>query len=301
MTDAGNIALVGGSGFIGRQIAARLARQGMQLGLATRRPDWQLRTLQVLPPLSLDTVDLSDVDAIARWLEGRDALISMAGILHGSARAFHAVHAELPARLVEACHRAGVGRIVHISALGAAPDAPSEYQRSKAAGEAVIRDSGLCWTLLRPSVVFGPGDQFLNLFATLCRRLPVVPLAGAHTRFQPVWVEDVARAVETVLPLRDACGRTLELAGPGRYTLAELVRLSGRLSGHPRPVLPLPAALGMLQAALLEHLPGPTLMSRDNVRSLARDNISEHGFPSTFLGFAPTALETVAPGWLSRP
>jgi uncharacterized protein YbjT (DUF2867 family) len=294
----GSIAVIGGSGFIGRHLAARLARQGLQLGIATRQPDWRLRALQVLPGVSLDRVDLADVDALARWLEGRDAVVSMAGILHGSARAFHAVHAELPARIVDACHRAGVGRIVHVSALGAAADAPSHYQQSKAAGEDAIRAGGLCWTILRPSVVFGPGDNFLNLFAALCRRLPVIPLAGAEAQFQPVWVEDVARATETVLPLRTACGRTLDLAGPNRYTLAELVRLTGRMTGHPRPILPLPSVAGLLQATLFECLPGPTLMSRDNVRSLARDNISETGFPARLLGFAPTSLETVAPSWL---
>ncbi|BEV70776.1 complex I NDUFA9 subunit family protein [Paludibacterium sp. THUN1379] len=292
------IALIGGSGFIGRHIANRLNQRGWQLSIASRKTGLQLHPLQVLPRVQLSRVDLQSATAMADWLAGHDAVISMAGILHGSRQQFQAVHADLPARIVEACRTAGVPRLLHISALGAATDAPSLYQQSKAAGEQAVRDSGLDWTILRPSVVFGRGDNFLTLFVRLNRLFPLIPLAGAQTRFQPVWVEDVAHAVEAALDTPASIRQTLDLVGPQRYTLAELVRYTGRLSGHPRPVWPMPMALGMLQAGLLACLPGEPLMSRDNLRSLARDNISDQGFPQALLGFAPQALEAIAPDWL---
>jgi NADH dehydrogenase len=192
-----------------------------------------------------------------------------------------------------------VRRVVHVSALGVAPDAPSRYLRSKAAGEQVWRESGLDVTVLRPSVIFGARDRFLNLFAQLQALAPFVPLGGAHARFQPVWVEDVAAAVVRCLDQPATIGQVFECAGPQQFTLADLVRLAGRLSGHPRPVLPLPGALARLQALVMECLPGQPLMSRDNVDSMRVPNVATPGQPGLeALGVQASGVEGVAAGYL---
>jgi len=186
-----------------------------------------------------------------------------------------------------------------VSALGADANGPSEYQRSKAAGEAAIRAGApdVAWTILRPSVIFGPGDSFLNLFAGLLEAFPLMPLGGAGARFQPVYVGDVAEVVAESLTRADAAGQVFEMAGPGVYTLKQLIEYVGQVSGHRRPVIPLPEGLAMLQAAALECLPGP-LMSRDNVRSMRADNVAT-GAPQPW-GRQPTPLEAIAPTYLGE-
>jgi uncharacterized protein YbjT (DUF2867 family) len=207
----------------------------------------------------------------------------------------------LPQKIVSACKAAGVRRIVHISALGAALNAPSMYQRSKARGEAVLLGSGLDVTLLRPSVVFGAEDKFLNLFASLQSIAPFMPLAGGQTRFAPVWVEDVAQAVVNSLMRHDAVGKTYEACGPDVLTLKQIVQLAGKLAGCQRPVIGLPLWLGRLQAGVMEWLPGEPLMSRDNVDSLEADNLpdgSTQGLAA--LGIAPASVYAIAPSYI-RP
>jgi uncharacterized protein YbjT (DUF2867 family) len=190
---------------------------------------------------------------------------------------------------------------VHVSALGAVDSAPSRYLRSKAAGERVLRKAPLDLTLLRPSVIFGEHDRFINLFARLLSVFPVLPLAGANARFQPVWVEDVARAVVTCLDTPSSVSQTIECVGPTQYTLAELVRLTGRWSGHARPVLPLPEFAGRLQAMAMECLPGEPLMSRDNIDSMRVPNVASGSLPGlTTLGIEASAIESVMPAVLSR-
>ena len=259
------------------------------------------RHLQLLPIVGVARADVHD-DARLDWLlRDTDAVINLVGILHGSEAEFERVHVRLPERLAAACKRVGVRRLVHVSALGAGADAPSRYLRSKARGEAVLRGSGLDWTILRPSVIFGERDRFLNLFATLQAILPVVPLASTEARFQPVWVEDVARAVARCLDDDSTIGVTIECAGPRVYTLRELVELVGQWSGARRPVLALPALLGRLQALVLELLPGRTMMSRDNVDSMRVANVASGKLPGLErLGVAPTPLESVAPGYLGH-
>jgi NADH dehydrogenase len=198
-----------------------------------------------------------------------------------------------------------VRRLIHVSALGVTdePGAPlaSQYLRSKADGERVLRQTaGLDLTIFRPSVVFGPDDRFLNLFAALQRLSPVMPLARAGARLQPVFVGDVAAAIVKALDAHDTLGQAYELVGPDVFTLRELVQIAGRLSGHARPVVALPDWLGWLQAAALEFAPGPTLMSRDNFASLSVDNVATPGarqWPQE-LGMHPTPLMAVLPGWL---
>ena len=194
----------------------------------------------------------------------------------------------------------GVKRLVHVSAIGVATDAPSLYLRSKAAGEAALQAAGLALTLLQPSVIFGAEDRFMNLFASLQSVSPVMPLAGGDAQLQPVWVDDVAEAILRCLDEPRTIGRTYELAGPRPYALAELVRLAGRWAGHERPVVPLPMALGRLQAMALECLPGQPLMSRDNLRSLAVPNVKSADLPGLAdLGIEAAALEAIAPGYLA--
>lgn len=295
------VVLIGGSGFVGSAIANRLCEASIGVLIPTRRRS-RAGQLLLLPTVQVVEADVHDPAALARLFAGADAVVSLVGILHSRSGSpygpdFARAHVELPKKIVAACRAAGVNRLVHISALGADTNGPSEYQRSKAAGEAAIRSTGadLAWTILRPSVIFGRGDSFLNLFAGLARTFPVLPLAGAGARFQPVYVEDVAEAVWRCLQDPGAAGQIFELAGPTVYTLRQLVEYVSALVGCPRPIVPLPEALGMVQAALMELAPQP-LMSRDNVRSMRVDNIAS-GAPLPF-GLRPTPIESVVPIWL---
>lgn len=295
------VVLVGGSGFVGRAIANRLTQAGVALCVPTRHPA-RVRQMQVFPTADVVAADVHDAATLARLFAGADAVVNLVGILHSRPGSpygpdFARAHVELPRKIVAACQTAGVPRLIHISALGAAHDGPSEYQRSKAAGEDAVRAAGdaPAWTILRPSVIFGRDDHFLNLFARLARLFPVLPLAGASTRFQPVFVGDVAEVVWRCLNDAASHGQTYELAGPGVYTLRRLVEYVSELAGCPRPVFGLPEGLAMLQARLMECAPTP-VMSRDNVRSLRVDNIA-HGDPLPF-GMTPTALEAVAPTYI---
>ena len=301
---SGTALLVGGSGFVGSAVAARLAKEGWALRVPTRREP-NARHLILLPTAEVVVADVFDDAALDRLMAGVDAVVNMVGVLHSPpgdpyGPAFARAHVELPKRLVAACARNGVPRLVHISALGADADGPSEYQRSKAAGEAVIRgaDAALEWTILRPSVIFGEGDSFLNLFARLAKLTPVLPLGGANTRFQPVWVEDVARVVGASLQRRESIGQCYTVAGPTVYTLEALVRYAGALGGRTPWVIPVSEKVAMLQARLLELAPNP-MMSRDNVCSMRVDNVAE-GAPLPF-GLTPTPLEAVAPEYLREP
>lgn len=303
MTPIRNVLVVGGSGFVGSAVAERLTAAGLRLVIPTRRRE-RARHLLLLPTAEVVEADVFDPPTLASLMTGMDAVVSLVGVLHSRSGSpygpgFARAHVELPKRLVAAARQAGVQRIVHVSALGASADAPSEYQRSKADGEAAIRAAApdLAWTILRPSVIFGPGDSFLNLFASLFRRFPVMPLGGADARFQPVYVEDVADVVAEALQRSDAAGQTFDMAGPTQYSLRELVEYVGDLTGYPRPVIPLPEGLAMLQAGVLEMLPGP-LMSRDNVRSMRAPNITA-GPPQPW-GRVPTSLEAIAPIYLGK-
>jgi uncharacterized protein YbjT (DUF2867 family) len=296
--------VLGATGFLGSSVCEKLVeRAGAADGrirVATRHVA-RARHLQLLPIVEVAPGDVHD-DASLDWLlRDTDAVVNLVGILHGSEAEFDRVHARLPERLAAACRRVGVRRVIHVSALGATADAPSRYLRSKARGEAALRAAGLDLTILRPSVIFGARDRFLNLFATLQAILPVLPLAGAGARFQPVWVEDVGRAVARCLDDRSTIGLTIECVGPRVYTLRELVELAGRWSGSRRRVLPLPEWLGRLQAMAMEFLPGRTLMSRDNVDSMRVASVASGKLPGLErLGIEPTPLESVAPGYLGH-
>ncbi len=301
--------VIGGSGFVGAEVVARLAAQNRNVLVPTRRRE-QARHLILLPTVDVIEADVHDPAVLRQLIEGQDAVINLVGVLHGDqgipyGRAFARAHVELPGKIVAACKQTGVTRVLHMSALGAAADAPSMYLRSKADGEAVVLgETGLQASVFRPSVIFGPGDQFLNLFAALQKWFPVIPLAGADALFQPVCVDDVANAIVAAIDLAEAVGQTIELAGPRVYTLRELVALAGQYSGHRRLIIGLPAGLGRLQARVMEWLPGPTLMSRDNVDSMRVPNVASHPPDPALaraLGFsAPLQLEQVAPEYLSE-
>jgi uncharacterized protein YbjT (DUF2867 family) len=298
------IAVLGGSGFVGRALCERLVRAGdggVSLVVPTRRA-MHAKALQPLPGVEIRMADVHNDRALAGVLAGCDAVVNLVAILHGNERAFEQVHEALPRRLARLGAAAGVRRVLHVSALGVAADAPSFYLRSKHAGEVALRGvHGLQLTLLRPSVIFGAEDRFLNLFASLQAVAPVLPLAGADARFQPVWVEDVAQAIVRCLQDPATAGQTIECAGPEVLTLAELARAAGRYSGHERAVLPLPMAVGRLQALLMACLPGPPLMSRDNLDSMRVANVASGALPGlASLGITAASLHTVAPGYLGR-
>ena len=299
--------LLGGTGFVGRSVCETLARTdaALRIVVPSRQPERAKRLLP-LPGVRLVRADVHDERELGVLLDGCDAVVNLVAILHGSEAAFEQAHVELPRKLANACHARHATRLVHVSALGADPSAPSRYLRSKARGEQVLRDAALELSVLRPSVIFGADDRFLNLFARLQALFPVLPLAGAKARFQPVWVGDVAAAIVRCLPLgrrgdrdRSTIGMTIECAGPQVFTLDELVRLAGRWSGHRRPVIALPDVLARLQALAMELMPGEPLMSRDNLDSMRVDNVASGTLPDlAALGIAAHSIESVAPGYL---
>ena len=270
------ILVLGGSGFVGRHVCSRLSLQYHQVTVPTRR--LPARHIQMMPGVSVVQADVHDAQQLQALVHGHDVVINLIAILHGTEDEFNQAHVTLPANLARACQAEHVTRLIHISALGADVHGPSMYQRSKARGElallAAAAKAPLGLTLLRPSVIFGKDDQFINLFAKLQKVFPVMPLAGAHTRFQPVWVHDVAQAIVHCVNTPSTEGHLFELCGPDILTLAELVQLAGHWVGKERAVIPLPYAIGWLQALLMEFAPGPTLRSRDNLDSMKVNNIA---------------------------
>ncbi len=288
------ICVIGGGGFVGHHLVNLLAGQGRMLRVPTRRRQ-RIMDLAVLPTVEVVEGDVHDPAGLRKVLQGMDAVINLVGILHGSVADFERAHVELPRKVAEACKEAGISRLLHMSALGADIESRSVYQQTKARGEALVLEAGrqgdLAVTAFRPSVIFGPGDSFLTLFADLLRMAPVVPLAGASARFQPVYVGDVARAFALALDDAATHDHVYGLCGPRVYTLAELVGLAGQAVGVRRHILPLDAGQSYLFARLMELKPGRKLMTRDNYYAMLTDNVCPEGFPAIF--GQPTALEAV--------
>lgn len=297
------VLLIGGSGFVGGWVANRFSERGIRVIVPTRHRDHSKQII-LLPTVYTVQADVHDPQVLAGLMDGVDAVINLVGILHdGDSRSpygqrFAAAHVELPKKILAAMKAHGVRRLVHVSALKAAADAPSGYLRSKAAGEALLREAvgQFDITVLRPSVIFGPGDSFLNTFATLLKLFPALPLACAGARFQPVYVGDVADVLVASLTDRATFGQTYELAGPAVYSLRQLVDYTAKLVGRKRLIIELPDALAKLQASVLGLLPQPPI-SPDNLRSMQVDNVSDgtHNYP----GWNPQRLEAVAPAYLS--
>jgi uncharacterized protein YbjT (DUF2867 family) len=301
------VLVVGGSGFIGRHLVASLAAAGIRVTVPSRRRE-RAKHLILLPTVDVVEADVMAPDVLARLCAGNDAVYNLVGVLHSRRGGrdergtneygpdFARVHVELPQKIIAACRATGVRRILHMSALGASPTGPSEYQRSKGIGERVLfAAEDLEVSVFRPSVVFGPEDTFLNRFATMARFLPVIAVPCPAARFQPVYVGDVARALHFALEEPEAGGKAYELCGPGIHTMKELVELVCAITGRRRLVVGLPDRLSYFQAWMLEHLPGK-LMTRDNYRSMQVPNTCDAPFP---FNLQPQALEAVAPLYLA--
>jgi uncharacterized protein YbjT (DUF2867 family) len=300
-----DVAIVGGSGFIGQALASVLASRGRSIRVITRKRE-SAKALWLLPKVEIVEANPHDEAALYEALENAESVVNLVGVLHSKPGKpwgpdFDAAHVKLPARIARCMNRRKIRRLVHVSALGAAEHAPSMYLRSKAAGEAALRaNQAIDLTILRPSVVFGPGDQFLNLFARLQRFAPVIPLATPHARFQPIDVRDLANAIANCLENPATVGKHYECIGPDVLTLYEIVHWAGVYAGCPRPIIPLPDGAAWAQAWLMEHLPGKPLMSRDNLASASIPNVGSAPM-SAELGIEhPHSLHAVAPTYLGN-
>lgn len=297
------IAILGGSGFVGSHLCARLARDGHSLRVLTRHRE-RHRDLLVLPTVEVREGNPHDPAVLSELFSGCDVVINLVGILNEKPHdgsGFQRAHVELPRKIIEACRAGGIRRLLHMSALGAdAEHGASHYQRSKGRGEdLVLAATDLDVTTFRPSVIFGPGDSFLRRFAGLLRMTPLVfPLACPTARFQTVYVGDVVECYARAIDDPRTYGHSYALCGPRVYTFLELVRYTAEVTGTPRRILPLPDWLSRLQAEIFEWLPGKPF-SRDNYLSTKHDNVCPEPFPALF-GITPTPLETVAPYYLGK-
>ena len=300
------VAVLGGSGFIGRHVCHALAAAGYRVRVATRDRERAKEELIPLPTVQVDEVDVHDSSRLEAFVRGADAVINLVGVLHDGRgrRSFRAAHPGLAGMTIAACRAAGAGRLLHMSALCANTAARSAYLASKGEAEKLVRESGLAWTIFRPSVVFGRGDSFLNLFARTLGLFPVLPLACPDARFQPVFVEDVAAAFVKSLSDPGSAGRAYDLCGPRAYTLRELVAYVGTVTGRRRPIVGLNDAGSYAQAFAMELPPFRQifgalgmLMTRDNYYSMKVDSVCSGPFP---FGIAPAALEAVAPSYLGN-
>lgn len=300
----GLVTVFGGSGFIGRYVVQRLARAGWQVRVAVRRPDEALflKTAGDVGQVTPVVANIRDDRSVAAAVAGADAVVNLVGILFESGRQkFDAVQAKGAGRVAAAAKAAGARRLIQISAIGASAGSTASYAKSKAAGEQAVKAAFDGATILRPSIVFGPEDDFFNRFARLAMLSPVLPLiGGGHTKFQPVYVADVAAAVEKALDDASTAGKTYELGGPRIYTFRDLMSLLLKEIGRCRALVPLPFALASLKAAFLQLLPIPPL-TVDQVRMLKVDNVvgaGALGFKE--LGIAPTTVESVLPTYLDK-
>jgi len=298
------VAVIGASGFIGRYVVKRLAARGAVIAAVVRNVEAALflQPMGDVGQIARFSASILDETRLAAAIAGSDAVVNLVGILHESGgQRFEATHREGAARLGSLARAAGVKHLVHISAIGADPASPSAYARSKAEGEQSLRAAFPEAVILRPSVVFGPEDDFFNRFATLAQLLPALPLiGGGKTRFQPVYVGDVADAVVAALDDPAATGRTYELGGPRIYTFRTLMELVLAETRRKCLLLPLPWTLASLQASFLEWLPTPPL-TRDQVKLLKHDNVVSPGaLTLKDLGIEPTAVEAIVPSYLDR-
>ncbi len=299
-----SICILGGTGFVGRHLAARLVRDHHRLTILTRHPD-SAKTLKILPGVTLQAADCHDPKTLDRYFSNADLVINLVGILHekkDNGKGFHHVHVELVEKIVNACERCGTQRLVHISALNAHPSqAPSYYLQSKGEAEEIIQAAAsedFLPVIFRPSVIFGEDDRFLNRFADIVRWSPyLIPLACPGAKLAPVYVGDVAEAIVRSIDTRARTVKTYELCGPDQYTLKELVEYLAQLIHKRRKVIGLGRFLSKLQALILEMLPGK-LMSRDNFRSLQVDSLCKTDGLAE-LGITPHSITGILPQYLT--
>ena len=286
------VVVLGGTGFVGRALCRRLSSCGDWRVVVPTRETRRGDAISTLPNVVVRQFDVLRTADLKHVVASADAVVNLVAILHGTSRQFRAVHVELPDLLGREIRKCGGKRVVHVSAIGVDEPRGSLYLQSKSWGERLILDAWPQTTVLRPSVIFGREDRFINTFARLQRFAPFVPLACSDARFQPVWVEDVAGAIVASLCNPETSGRTFECAGPTVLTLRDLVRRAGRWAGAARPILPLPLTLAKAQAWLMEQLPGEPLMSRDNLRSMQTPNVATPGALSLRdLGIAARSLD----------
>jgi NADH dehydrogenase len=277
-----SICILGGTGFLGTRLVARLIKDGHQVTVLSRDRE-QHKHLLVLPGLTLENCDVYEEAQLSERFRGQDVVINLVGILNErgfGGQGFRRAHVELTRGVLQAARSAGVTRLLQMSALKAAADAPSYYLRTKGEAERLIREqNGLDWTIFQPSVMFGPGDSFLNRFAALLASIPLAfPLAKPNARLQPVFVDDVIDALLRCLHGGASSRQSYQLGGPRVYTLREIVSLVASITGQRRWIIGLPDFLGRLQALLMDFVPGRPFSS-DNYRSLTVDSVcTENGF-----------------------
>lgn len=304
----GTVTVFGGSGFIGSQVVQALARQGWRVRVACRKPSraYRLRTAGVVGQVQPFGADVTDAASVARALEGADACVNLVAILYETAsRRFQQMHVEGARRVAEACAAAGVRDLVHVSALGADPSSTSEYARTKGEAEQLVLKAVPTARILRPSVVFGPEDNFFNRFAGLAGLAPVLPLfGGGKSKFQPVYVGDVADAVARCLADPTTSGQTFELAGPEVMTFKDILETVCRETGKRRLLAPVPWAMaGLMGVAgnVMAFLGIPPMLTSDQVLLLQTDNVASGSKPGLeALGITPTAVGTIVPTYLWR-
>jgi NADH dehydrogenase len=298
------VTVFGGSGFIGRHLVRRLGQAGASVTVAVRDPEGALflKPMGDVGQITPIYANVRKPDTVARVVEGADMVVNLVGVLHQGDQTFASVHAEGAKAVAEASAAAGVQSLVQMSAIGADPDSEAQYARTKAAGEAAAREAFPDAVVLRPSVVFGPEDGFLNRFAAMARISPVLPLVGGgETRFQPVFVGDVAHATVAALGSAEARGKTYELGGPRVMSFRQVLEFILETTGRKALLAPLPFGLAKIQGAVLQVLPNPPL-TLDQVKLLMTDNVVAEG-ALTFadLGIRElSTIEAVAPAYLSR-
>lgn len=322
--------VLGGGGFVGRSIVNQLEKAGYAVRILTRARE-HAKSMTVLPDVEIVEANIFDPADLQRCFTGMDVVINLVGILNEGKTSridlpmarrgdFHEVHVELPRKVIHACAATGVRRLLHMSALNADPNGPSAYLRSKGLGQAVVLESamqhsehekwyldgpkfvhayGLEATVFRPSVIFGREDSFINMFASLLKIAPVLPLTSPNARFQPIFVEDVAQAFVESIANPATFGKAYDLCGPKAYSLLELVQLVNGMTGLQRRIVPLPDSLSWLMAAIFEHMPGRKLMTRDNYRSMQVDSVCQGKLPAE-INLKLRAIEAVAPEYLAR-
>lgn len=299
----GTVTIIGATGFLGRHTVRALARAGWRIKAASRHPamGFFLRPMGAVGQIELVKCDVSDADSVAAAIAGSDAVVNLTGILFEKGQSFTDVQADGAAHVAEAAAAAGISSLVHVSAIGADKESDSAYARTKAEGEAAVRQAVPDAVILRPSIIFGPEDGFFNKFADMARFFPALPLiGGGKTRFQPVFVGDVAAAIAAALISTAARGRTFELGGPATYSFKELMGVILKQTGRNRALIPLPFGLAKIKAAFLQLLPNPVL-TIDQVTLLKSDNVVGAGASGLAdLGITPTSIEAVLPSYLWR-
>lgn len=304
----GLVTVFGGSGFVGGQVVRALAKAGYRVRVAVRQPNlaYRMRMLGDVGQIEVVQANVRVPTSVTRALDGAEACVNLVGVLWESGRQkFQSIHAMGARNVAEAAAKLGVKRLVHVSAIGADVDSKAKYARSKGEGEAAVRAAFPSATIVRPSIVFGPEDDFFNRFAQMATLAPVMPLVGGDTKFQPVFVGDVAAVIAKAVANPAAVGVMYELGGPTVYTMREILELILTETGRNRPLLPVPwplagliGSLGDLQASILPLAPP---LTTDQVEMLKSDNVADHALPGLAeAGVVPTTVEAVVPTYLYR-